>query len=112
MAQYFVDKALEAMPDIAPDGPLKGKGLLSPIGDPLGHVPDKGLMPIGHVVGAVAKPNGQAFLDVQKDAKEKITGVKEDDDEEEKENKKSNEEKPGGKSIGGNAQTGQNPLGL
>ena len=34
-------------------------GLLSPIGDGLGQVLDKGLKPVGHVVGQVGHPAGE-----------------------------------------------------
>ncbi|KAK3717469.1 hypothetical protein LTR37_005859 [Vermiconidia calcicola] len=82
---------------MAPDG------LLSPLGDPLGQVLDKGLKPIGHFTGQIAKPAGQALLDVKEQGKKDL-GV--DDKSREK------DEKPGGERIGGNQQTGQNPLGL
>jgi hypothetical protein len=78
-------------------------GLLSPVGDVVGQVLDKGLSPLGHVVGSVGNPNGQALLDVKEHAKKEM-GYS---DEEKPEN-----ERPGGARIGGNAQTGQNPLGL
>lgn len=79
-------------------------GLLSVVGDPVGQVLDKTLKPtLGAVTGAVGNPTGTALLDVEKQAKkEKGYSDKE----------KPEEEWPGGKSIGGNQQTGQNPLGL
>ena len=68
-----MNKILEKMPDVAPDGPLdqqKGKlyhhytsshtlldtksssiGPLSIIGDPLGQVADKALKPVGAITG-------------------------------------------------------------
>ncbi|KAH9845637.1 hypothetical protein Tdes44962_MAKER06472 [Teratosphaeria destructans] len=88
---------------IKPDGPLEGTGgLLAPIGDTVGQVLDKGLRPVGHVTGQVGRPSGEALLRVQEAAKEDA-GLKEPEKE---------DDKPGGERIGGNAQTGQNPLGL
>ncbi|TKA49324.1 hypothetical protein B0A55_13110 [Friedmanniomyces simplex] len=102
------------MPDIAPDGPLDGhKGLLSPAGDVVGQVLDKGLSPIGHVTGAIGIPNGEAFLAVKNYAK-KAMGMEtdEDDEDDKKDEAKRKNGKAGGERIGGNAQTGQKPLGL
>jgi hypothetical protein len=73
------------------------------VGDVVGQVLDKGLSPLGHVIGAVGNTNGQAFLDVEEMVKEKVGYTEE---------KKRQNEKPGGERIGGNPQTGQNPLGL
>ncbi|TKA29549.1 hypothetical protein B0A50_03562 [Salinomyces thailandicus] len=88
------------LPDNAPEGPLdEDKGLLSVVGDPLGQVLDKGLKPLGSITGAVGKPAGEASMAVKEQAKMEA-GHKTQDD------------KPGGERIGGNAQTGQNPLGL
>ncbi|KAK5116148.1 hypothetical protein LTR62_008474 [Meristemomyces frigidus] len=140
LAQYYLANLFPTMPDLAPDGPIKGKGkvetsfqpttvalksinssltdpspttpgLLSPLGDPLGLVLNKALLPLGHVVGAVGKPNGDALLAVQQDAKEKMGGVSEEEEEKEAGREK-REGELGGKRIGGNAQTGGNPLGL
>ena len=69
----------------------------------MGQVLDKGLKPtVGRLTGAIGRPSGQALLDVQAHAKKEVGYEKED----------TKEEGPGGKSIGGNSQTGQNPLGL
>ncbi|KAK5113447.1 hypothetical protein LTR85_010875 [Meristemomyces frigidus] len=88
------------MPDIAPDDP----GLLSVVGDPVGQVLDKSLKPtLGSVTGAIGKPTGEALGSVEKQAKKEVGYTDEE---------KPKEEWPGGKSIGGNAQNGQNPLGL
>ncbi|KAI7201066.1 hypothetical protein D0869_01384 [Hortaea werneckii] len=88
------------LPDNAPDGPLdENKGLLSAVGDPLGQVLDKGLRPIGQVTGAIGRPSGEAAMGLKEQAKEEA-------------GHKDKEEKPGGERIGGNPQTGQNPLGL
>ena len=70
----------------------------------MGQVLDKSLKPtVGRLTGAIAKPSGQALLDVQDHAKNEVGYEKKEKDE---------KDWPGGKSIGGNAQTGQNPLGL
>ncbi|KAI7085621.1 hypothetical protein KC356_g5717 [Hortaea werneckii] len=88
------------LPDNAPDGPLdENKGLLSAVGDPLGQVLDKGLRPVGQVTGAIGRPSGDAAMSLKEQAKEEA-------------GHKDKEEKPGGERIGGNPQTGQNPLGL
>jgi len=98
---------MNKLPNYAPDGPLgtEKKGLLSPIGDGVGQVLDKGLKPIGHVVGQVGHPAGEALSNVQKQAK-KEKGYSDE------ENGKPDKELPGGERIGGKPQTGQNPLGL
>ena len=54
---------------------------------------------MGQLTGAIGEPSGQAALNVKDQAKQEA-GHKEHD------------EKPGGERIGGNPQTGQNPLGL
>ncbi|KXL48656.1 hypothetical protein M433DRAFT_2814 [Acidomyces richmondensis BFW] len=97
------------MPDIAPDGPLDGqKGLLSPIGDPLGQVLDKGLKPVGVLTGAIGRPSGEALQNVEKQAK-KEKGYQGGYHDYEKAEAMEN---AGGERIGGKEQTGQNPLGL
>ncbi|KAK0945029.1 hypothetical protein LTR29_003376 [Friedmanniomyces endolithicus] len=103
------------MPDLAPAGPLDGnKGLLSPVGDIVGQVLDKGLSPIGHVTGAIGNPNGEAILAVKEYVRKAMGGGDENDDEEgdAKEEDKPKSEKPGGESIGGKVKSGQNALGL
>ncbi|KAK0343372.1 hypothetical protein LTR59_015463 [Friedmanniomyces endolithicus] len=105
------------MPDLAPAGPLDGnKGLLSPVGDIVGQVLDKGLSPIGHVTGAIGNPNGEAILAVKNYVRKAMGGGDEEDEEEEegdaKSESKQKSDKAGGESIGGNAKTGQNALGL
>lgn len=114
---------------VAPDGPLPAKtqngmdkqlrgatrvfgatsniisaGVLSPVGDPVGQVLDKGLKPVGTVVNGVTGPFTDSVGAVTKPALEKVglSGGKQD----------TNDEKPGGDRIGGNPQTGKNPLGL
>lgn len=69
----------------------------------MGQVLDKGLKPVGHVTGAIAQPNGQALLDVQKQATEE-NGYRD--------KMKVDNGGPGGDSIGGKEQTAKNPLGL
>lgn len=81
------------------------KGPLSFIGDPLGKVLGVGLKPLGHVTGAIGNPNGEALLEVQKQAKREHGFTNED-------NGKPDKELPGGERIGGKEQTGDNPLGL
>ncbi|KAK4501327.1 hypothetical protein PRZ48_007135 [Zasmidium cellare] len=81
------------------------KGPLSFIGDPLGKVLNVGLKPIGSVVGSIGNPNGEALLNVEKQAKRDMAYS-------DKNNNKPDKDLPGGERIGGNAQTGQNPLGL
>ncbi|KAK1056876.1 hypothetical protein LTR33_013783 [Friedmanniomyces endolithicus] len=103
------------MPDLAPAGPLDGnKRLLSPVGDIVGQVLDKGLSPIGHVTGAIGNPNGEAILAVKNYVRKAMGGGDEDDDEEgdAKDESKQKSGNAGGERIGGNVQTGQNPLGL
>lgn len=78
-------------------------GPLSVVGDPVGQVVEKGLSPVGHVTGKIGEPNGQAFLDVQKQIKEDVGYT---------DKTKLDTKGPGGDRIGGNKQTGQNPLGL
>ncbi|GAB7354227.1 hypothetical protein MBLNU459_g4769t1 [Dothideomycetes sp. NU459] len=65
----------------------EGKGLLSPIGDPLGKVLNKGLSPVGNIVGGLAEP----VTSLTGGGKEKSAEPE---------------------SIGGKQQSGQNPLGL
>ncbi|KAM0723458.1 hypothetical protein Q7P37_000444 [Cladosporium fusiforme] len=95
------------MPNIAPEGPLdQQKGPLSVIGDPLGQVLDKTLKPtVGHVTGAVGRPAGDASERVVNTARNahKWEGDKEN---------MPDKDLPGGKRIGGNKQTAENPLGL
>ena len=122
-----MENLLNKMPNYAPDGPLgtekKGQpchyhltldsqlileilGLLSPAGDAVGQVLDKGLKPIGHFTKQVGEPAGEALQNVEKQVmKEK--GYKDEID-----HNKPDSELPGGERIGGNTQTGQNPLGL
>ena len=80
-------------------------GPLSAIGDPLGQALSYGLKPLGHVTGAIGNPNGQALLNVRKQAE--FEGKYTDDD-----NGKPDRLLPGGERIGGKEQTGENPLGL
>ena len=54
---------------------------------------------MGQVTGAIGRPSGDAAMSVKEQAKEEA-------------GHKDKEEKPGGERIGGNPQTGQNPLGL
>lgn len=63
--------------------------------------------PIGFVTGAIGNPNGQAFLDVQEQVKNDVAYEKMDESD-----KKPDSERSGGARIGGNTQSGQNPLGL
>ena len=58
------------------------------------------LKPLGVLTGGVGEPTGEALLNVERQAKEEI-GYEDKPD-----------QKPGGERIGGNEQTGQNPLGL
>ncbi|KAF1822813.1 uncharacterized protein K489DRAFT_409929 [Dissoconium aciculare CBS 342.82] len=80
-------------------------GLLDYISEPIGKVLNIGLKPVGHVVGAIGDPNGQALLDLQKQVKKEVAYTDED-------NGKPDPEKPGGERIGGKQQPGQNPLRL
>jgi len=96
------------MVNMAPDGPLGNsqKGLLSPLGDPLGQVLEKGLKPtLGRVTGAIGKGPGEAMENVHKQARYEIKYSDKDKD-------PADRDLPGGESIGGKDQTGQNPLGL
>ena len=81
-------------------------GLLSPIGDGVGQVLDKGLKPIGHITKQVGEPAGEALANVEAQAK-KEKGYSDEIDHD-----KPDSELPGGERIGGNTQTGGNPLGL
>ena len=125
-----MDKLYEKMPNYAPDGALgteqKGKlatpyfnltltnqsnstfstGLLSPVGDAVGQVLDKGLKPVGQITGQVGQPTGDAMQNVEKEARKEKKWSDEDDP------NKPESEMPGGKRIGGKEATGQNPLGL
>ncbi|WPH03857.1 Hypothetical protein R9X50_00674000 [Acrodontium crateriforme] len=102
----MVDKILNVMPNMAPDGPLgtEKKGLLSPLGDPIGQVLDKGLRPVGVLTGGICRPPGQALLDVEAKVKEDFAYKKHES--------KAGEDLPGEERIGGKAQTVSNPLGL
>jgi hypothetical protein len=67
---------------------------------------EKTLKPtVGHVTGGIGRPTGEAAARVQKSTKDQLKwqGDKEN---------VSDKDLPGGKSIGGNRQTAQNPLGL
>jgi hypothetical protein len=81
-------------------------GLLSPVGDAVGQVLDKGLKPIGQITKQVGEPSGEALLNVEKQI------IKEKGYKDEIDHDKPDSELPGGERIGGNAQTGKNPLGL
>ncbi|KXT12900.1 hypothetical protein AC579_10462 [Pseudocercospora musae] len=102
-----MDRLLNKVPNMAPDGPLgtEKKGPLTVIGDPLGQVLGYVTKPIGLVTGKIGNPNGEALLAVRKQAERE--GKYTDDD-----NHKPDSELPGGERIGGNAQNGENPLGL
>ena len=63
------------------------------------------MKPLGHVTGAIGNPNGEALLEVKKQAKRDHGYTDED-------NGKPDRELPGGERIGGKEQTGENPLGL
>jgi len=73
---------------------LRCVGLLSFIGDPVGKALNKGLSPIGNVVGGLAQPFGSGSSNT-----DKVSGNTPKEDEM-------------SKSTGGKEQTGQNPLGL
>jgi hypothetical protein len=85
---------------------LTNPGPLSFIGDPLGHVLRFALSPFGYVLKAIGNPNGEALLEVQRQAARELKYI---DDEE---GKKQDREMSGGKRIGGNEQTGGNTLGV
>ena len=68
-------------------------GLLAPLGDPIGKGLNKGLSPVGKLVGGVAQPFGSG-----KSNTDKLRGTQPEDD--------------SLKSIGGKDQTAENPLGL
>jgi hypothetical protein len=82
---------------------VKG-GLLSPLGDPLGKALNTGLSPLGSVVGGVTSPLAEGASKVTKPAVGALGlgGQKKEDE----------SKGPGGESIGGKEQTGNNPLGL
>lgn len=80
-------------------------GPLTIIGDPLGQILGYATKPLGHVTGAIGRPNGEAMLEVQKQAKRDHAYSNED-------NGKPDSELPGGERIGGKSQSGENPLGL
>ena len=67
---------------------------------------DKGLKPVGYVVGQVGNPAGEALTNVEKQI------MKEKGYSDEIDHNKPDAELPGGERIGGKTQTGQNPLGL
>ncbi|KAF2716544.1 hypothetical protein K431DRAFT_316465 [Polychaeton citri CBS 116435] len=108
-----MDKIVGKMPNYAPDGPIgnEQKSILSPVTDGVGQVLNHGLKPLGTVTGAIGRPSGEALSNVEDQAKYEITG-EEDREEGDKKKGKSDAELPGGARIGGNEQTGQNPLGL
>lgn len=71
----------------------------------MGQILGYAIKPLGHVTGAIGNPNGEALLEVQKQAKRDYAYGNED-------NGKSDAELPGGERIGGKMQSGENPLGL
>ncbi|QIX01787.1 hypothetical protein AMS68_007304 [Peltaster fructicola] len=104
----MVDKVNEALPNMAPGGPLgtQQKGLLSIVGDPLGKALDTTLKPtVGRLTGAIGQPTGEAADRVKQTARHEVGYSQED-------NGKPDKELPGGESIGSKEQTGGNPLGL
>ncbi|KAI5364915.1 hypothetical protein Slin15195_G044530 [Septoria linicola] len=109
-----MDKVLNHVPNMAPEGALgtQTKGPLSAVGDPLGQVLNYGLKPLGHVTGAIGNPNGEALLRVRRVAEHE--GVAGGDPKylPDQDNGKPDSQLPGGERIGGNKQTGDNPLGL
>lgn len=79
-------------------------GLLHPVGDPVGRGLKTVLRPtVGHITAQVGEPSGQAAENVQDMVKDQHKWTAEEKDE---------KDMPGGKRIGGNAQSGGNPLGL
>ncbi|OQO15215.1 hypothetical protein B0A48_00598 [Cryoendolithus antarcticus] len=97
------------LPNIAPDGPLgtEKKGVLSIVGDPVGQVLDKSLRPtVGAVIGGgIGHPTGEALERVNNVVRNEHKYTNEP-------NNKADKDLPGGERIGGNKQSGQNPLGL
>ncbi|KAF4554904.1 Hypothetical protein D9617_3g019730 [Elsinoe fawcettii] len=79
-------------------------GVLSFVGDPLGKGLEKGLSPIGAGVGKVTGPVADGASQITKPV---MGSLGMEDRGEAKEREQSKEER-----IGGNEQTGQNPLGL
>ncbi|KAL1304399.1 hypothetical protein AAFC00_003399 [Neodothiora populina] len=82
-------------------GDPEQKGLLSFIGDPAGKALNKGLSPVGSVVGGLAQPFGSGESNT-----DKLKGNKSRREESARQEREADE------AIGGKAQTGQNPLGL
>ncbi|CAK4030934.1 Hypothetical predicted protein [Lecanosticta acicola] len=79
------------------------KGLLSPIGDPVGKVLDFGLgNTVGKVTSKVGDPPGEALTSAKKVGKNEVAYSEKDRPREEL----------GGEPIGGQPQTAENPLGL
>ncbi|KAK6431945.1 hypothetical protein LTR95_011894 [Oleoguttula sp. CCFEE 5521] len=95
------------LPNVAPDGPLVSEGVLSLVGDPVGQVLDKTLRPtVGAVIGGgIGHPTGEALERVN-------TVVKNDYKYLNEPNNKADKDLPGGERLGGNKQSGGNPLGL
>ncbi|THW16457.1 hypothetical protein D6C86_08962 [Aureobasidium pullulans] len=82
------DESLSNLPAGLTDVQLGAqKGLLAPLGDPLGNALNKGLSPIGTAVGGITNGGYTKSKEMDKAAEEP-------------------------QSIGGKEQTGQNPLGL
>lgn len=79
-------------------------GLLSPLGDPLGKGVQATLSPVGAAVGGITSPIAEGASTVTSTATGAL-GIPDKGAEKEKAAKDK-------ESIGGKAQTGQNPLGL
>ncbi|KAF2207188.1 hypothetical protein CERZMDRAFT_88759 [Cercospora zeae-maydis SCOH1-5] len=109
-----MDKLLNKVPNLAPEGPLgtQTKGPLSALGDPLGQALSYTLKPLGHVVGAIGNPHGEALERVQRVAQHEGIAAGEPKYLPDQDNGKPDRELPGGERMGGKEQTGENPLGL
>ncbi|PSK35966.1 hypothetical protein B9Z65_5781 [Elsinoe australis] len=79
-------------------------GILAPIGNPLGSALNTGLSPIGAGIGKATGPMAEGASNISKPLMEKLGMEDRGEAKEAEENKE--------KRIGGNEQTGQNPLGL
>jgi len=81
----------------------EGKGLLSPLGDPLGNGLQKGLGPVGNTLGGLTQSISGQSTDLLRGASQAL-GVTKSDEQQKREEE--------AEKLGGKEQTANNPLGL